>query len=220
MRVVWISVTVIGLLLLALPVRALDLERAKEINGVCATCHGEYGQGGKRGEYPRLAGQRAAYLAEQLVSYREKRRINIPMFPYTQERELSNEEVEIISEYLAGIELPTRMPTFKGDEDALTRLLMTEKVMIIPRVEGNIENGKRLYHNDCMNCHARDGRGRSNFPMLAGQYTNYLMRQMEAYIRGDRPHDDDKPKSGVLMPLQESDLQDILAYLTTLQNTD
>jgi cytochrome c553 len=112
------------------------------------------------------------------------------------------------------------MPDFKGDEDALTRLLMTEKVMIVPRVEGDIDNGKRIYENDCMNCHARDGRGRSNFPMLVGQYTNYLMKQMEAYIRGERPHDDDRPKSGVLMPLKEKDLQDILAYLTTLQQSD
>lgn len=207
-------------LLCTLPARADDMERAREINGVCATCHGEHGQGGKRGEYPRIAGQRAAYLAEQLLSYREKRRINIPMYPYTQERELSDEEVEIISRYLSAIELPTRMPTFKGDEDALTRLLMTEKVMIVPRVEGDVANGKRIYENDCMNCHARDGRGRSNFPMLVGQYTNYLMKQMEAYIRGERPHDDDKPKSGVLMPLKEKDLQDILAYLTTLQQSD
>ncbi|CAG0976393.1 cytochrome subunit of sulfide dehydrogenase [Rhodocyclaceae bacterium] len=206
--------------LLALPSRADDAEKAKEINGVCATCHGEFGQGGKKGEYPRIAGQRAAYLAEQLLSYRERRRINIPMFPYTQERELSDDDVRIISKYLAAIELPTQMPTFKGDEDALTRLLMTEKVMIIPRVEGDIAKGKAIYQSECANCHAKDGRGRSNFPMLVGQYTNYLMKQMEAYIKGERPHDDDKPKSGVLMPLKTQDLQDILAYLTTLQNSE
>jgi cytochrome c553 len=213
-------ITIFLTLLCAGAAGADEQERAKEINGVCSTCHGEYGQGGKRGEYPRLAGQRPTYLAEQLRSYRERRRINIPMFPYTQERELSDEEVEIISNYLAAIELPTQMPTFKGDEDALTRLLLAEKVMIIPRVEGDIENGKAIYQRDCANCHARNGRGRSNFPMLVGQYTNYLQKQMEAYIRGDRPHDDDKAKSGVLMPLTDKDLQDILAYLTTLQHQD
>lgn len=206
--------------LLVQPSRADDAEKAKDINGVCATCHGEFGQGGKKGEYPRIAGQREAYLAEQLLSYRERRRINIPMFPYTQERELSGEDIRIISKYLAAIELPTQMPTFKGDEDALTRLLMTEKVMIIPRVEGDIAKGKAIYQSECANCHAKDGRGRSNFPMLVGQYTNYLMKQMEAYIKGERPHDDDKPKSGVLMPLKQQDLQDILAYLTTLQSSD
>lgn len=196
---------------------ALDVDKAKEINGVCATCHGEFGQGGKKGEYPRIAGQRALYLAEQLFSYRERRRINIPMFPYTQERELSDADIETISHYLAGIELPTKMPQFKGDEDALTRLLAVEKVMIVARVEGDIDAGKAVYQSECANCHAKDGRGRSNFPMLVGQYTNYLKKQMDAYLKGERPHDENGPK-GVLNTLKEKDLQDIIAYLTSIQD--
>lgn len=198
---------------------ALDLDKAKDINGVCATCHGEFGQGGKKGEYPRIAGQRALYLAEQLHSYRDKKRINIPMFPYTQERELGDDDIETIAAYLAKIELPTKMPTFKGDEDALTRLLAVDKVMIVPRAEGDVANGKTVYQSECANCHARDGRGRSNFPMLVGQYTNYLKKQMDAYLKGERPHDEDKAGTGVLHPLKEKDLQDILAYLTTLQDS-
>ena len=67
---------------------AQNLERGKEINSTCAGCHGEFGQGGSRGEYPRIAGQRAAYLADQLKSFRARKRVNIPMYPYTQEREL------------------------------------------------------------------------------------------------------------------------------------
>lgn len=198
---------------------ALDLEKAKEINGVCATCHGEFGQGGKKGEYPRIAGQRAAYIAEQLMSYREKQRINIPMYPYTRERELSDSDIETISAYLGSIELSTKMPEFKGDEDALTRLLAVDKVMIIPRVEGDIEAGKAVYQSECANCHAKDGRGRSNFPMLIGQYTNYLKKQIDAYLRGDRPHDENGPK-GVLNTLKEKDLQDVLAYLTSIQGSE
>ena len=73
---------------------AQNLERGKEINGVCAGCHGEFGQGGKRGEYPRLAGQRKAHLVDQLLAFRKRTRINLPMFPYTQEREMSNADIE------------------------------------------------------------------------------------------------------------------------------
>lgn len=196
--------------------RAFDIEKAKEINGVCATCHGEFGRGGKKGEYPRLAGQRPLYLAQQLMSYRERRRINIPMFPYTQERELSDEDIKTISAYLATIELETKMPQFKGDEDALTRLIAVDKVMIVPRVEGDIEAGKKTYQSECANCHGRDGKGRSDFPMLIGQYSNYLKKQMDAYLKGERPHDEDKP-GGVLSALKADDLQNILAYLTAIQ---
>lgn len=204
--------------LLALPARAADLDKGKEINGTCAACHGEFGQGGKKGEYPRLAGQRAAYIMDQLKSFRSRTRVNIPMFPYTQERELPDEDIRNVAEYLSSIELPTKMPTFKGDEDALTRLLMVDKVMIIPRVEGEVENGGKIFQKNCVTCHAKTGLGRGKFPMLVGQYTTYLKRQIGLYLKGERPHDEEGTE-GILNTLKESDIQDILAYLTTLQDT-
>lgn len=207
---------VAALLSAAAPAAADDMEKGKEINGTCAACHGEFGQGGKKGEYPRIGGQRAGYIEDQLKSFRSRTRINIPMFPYTQERELPDEDIKAVAAYLASIELPTKMPTFTGNEDALTKLLMADKVMIVPRVEGDIENGKAIYQKQCHTCHGKTGRGRGKFPMLVGQYTNYLKRQMDLYLKGDRPHDEDG-KTGVLNTLQEKDLQDILAYLTTLQ---
>lgn len=194
-------------------------DTGKEINGVCAACHGEYGQGGKRGEYPRIAGQRAAYLKDQLKSFRARKRINLPMYPYTQERELSDADIEAVSEYLAAIELPTKWPEFKDSDDALTRLAATEKVMIIPRAEGDLQNGKTIYQKECAACHAKDGRGRGKFPMLIGQYTNYLMKQAEAYIKGERPHDEEGTV-GILNRLKAQDIRDILAYLTSIQNPD
>ena len=106
--------------LISSPVAAVDLEKGKEINGTCAACHGDNGQGGKKGEYPRIAGQRVKYLESQLQSFRSRTRLNIPMYPYTQERELSDEDIKDISAYIAAIELPTTMPVFSGHEDALT----------------------------------------------------------------------------------------------------
>jgi cytochrome c553 len=194
-------------------------DKGKDINGVCAACHGEFGQGGKRGEYPRIAGQRAAYLKDQLKSFRARKRINIPMYPYTQERELPDEDIEAVSEYLAAIQLPTKWPEFKDSDDALTRLEAMEKVMIVPRAEGDVENGRAVYQKHCVSCHARDGRGRGKFPMLVGQYTNYLKKQMDSYLKGERPHDEDGP-TGILNTLKEKDIQDILAYLTSIQDPE
>lgn len=193
-----------------------DLEKGKEINFTCAGCHAADGRGGKRGEYPRLAGQRASYLEDQLRAFRSRRRPNIPMVPYTEERELPDDDIRAVAAYLASIKLSTRLPEFKGDEDAYTRLLAMDKVMIIPRAEGNIDNGKSHYQEHCANCHAKDGMGRSDFPMLVGQYTNYLKRQIDAYLRKERPHDDDRP-GGILDRFSEQDIQDILAYLTSIQ---
>ncbi len=206
--------------LVALPLGAVELDggkaAGKDINGTCAACHGEFGAGGKKGEYPRIAGQQVKYIESQLRSFRSRTRVNIPMFPYTQERELSDEDIKEVSAYLAQIELPTKMPTFTGNEDALTRLQMVEKVMIVPRAEGDVDAGGAIYQKKCASCHGKAGKGRGMFPMLVGQYTNYLKRQVDLYLKGDRPHDDDGT-TGVLNTLQEKDINDILAYLTTLQ---
>lgn len=196
----------------------VEESKGKDINGVCAACHGEFGQGGKRGEYPRIAGQRAAYIKDQLKSFRARKRINIPMYPYTQERELPDEDIEAVSEYLAAIQLPTKWPEFKDSDDALTRLEAMEKVMIVPRAEGDVENGKAIYQKNCASCHARDGRGRGKFPMLIGQYTLYLKKQADSYLKGERPHDEEGA-TGILNTLKEKDIQDILAYLTSIQDS-
>ena len=203
-------------LMASLPVAAADLEKGKEINGTCAACHSDNGQGGKKGEYPRIAGQQVKYIETQLKNFRARTRVNIPMFPYTQERELSDADIKDIAAYLTGIELDTKMPTYTGKEDALTKLLMAEKVMIIPRAEGDLENGEKIYQKQCAACHGKAGKGRGMFPMLVGQYTNYLQRQVDLYLKGDRPHDEEGTV-GVLNGLKAQDIQDILAYLTSIQ---
>lgn len=202
--------------LFSLATQAQNLDKGKEINATCAGCHGEFGQGGSRGEYPRLAGQGAKYLELQLKAFRARTRVNIPMYPYTQERELPDEDIKDVAAYLASIELPTKWPVFKDSDDALTRLTMTERVMIIPRVPGNLDNGAAIYQKQCHTCHGKTGMGRGMFPMLVGQYTSYLKRQMDKYVKGERPHDEEAI-GGLLNKLREEDMQDILAYVTSLQ---
>jgi cytochrome c553 len=196
---------------------AQNLEKGKDINATCAGCHGEFGQGGKKGEYPRIGGQRAAHIADQLKSFRNRTRVNLPMFPYTQEREMSDQDVEDVSAYLASIELPTQWPEFKPDDDALTRLTAMEKVMIIPRAPGDLDNGQKIYNKECFVCHGKDGMGRGKFPRLVGQYSNYLMKQMTSFVKGERSHDEVE-MVGILNQLKAQDLQDILAYLTLIQS--
>lgn len=214
MKVLFLCMFLLGLSPLG---QAQNLERGKEINGTCAGCHVDLGQGGKRGEYPRLAGQRPGHIAAQLHAFRARTRLNMPMFPYTQERELSDADIQDVAAYLASIVLPTKWPEFKAEDDALTRLTAMEKVMIIPRSPGNLETGEKIYQEECALCHGAEGLGKRKFPRLVGQYTNYLKKQMDAFLRGDRPHDEDGA-IGALNQLKEQDLLDILAYLTLIQS--
>lgn len=207
----------ISLCLLMPPAVAQNLANGREIFEICAGCHGRYGQGGKNGEYPRLAGQRALYIEEQLQSFRSRRRLNIPMLPYTELRELPDEDVADVAAYIASLRLPTKPPPATTAEDIILRRVELDSFLTVERVAGDIVQGRSLYDAECANCHAKDGKGRSNFPLLVGQYPNYLQRQIDIYRSGGRPHDEDVAGKGVLMPLSQPNIRDILAYLTAIQ---
>ncbi len=210
---------VLFLLATALPALAVaqDLENGKDVNGTCAACHGAEGQGGKMGEYPRLAGQRAEYLAQQLRRFKGRKRINIPMFPYTEPRELPEKDIADISAFLSRIELPTKAPEFKESASALEKLRAMEHVLIVPRVEGDVAHGQALYAKRCARCHGERARGRRMFPSLVGQYPAYLERQLANVLKGTRLHVSDDGKDDVLARLSPKDFTDVLAWLTAIQ---
>ncbi|MCK4833216.1 MAG: NapC/NirT family cytochrome c, partial [Gammaproteobacteria bacterium] len=171
----------------------LDMEYAEEINGTCAGCHGEFGEGTTDGEYPRLAGLDAAYLAQQLRNFKARDRLNIPMTPYTTERELPEEDVLLIAAYLSQIDLPTKLPPIDEEKefDALARLKASGRVINIARYPGNIEKGRQFYQKECAGCHGEAGQGQAaqdkanmNIPQLTGQYSVYITRQIKKFRIG------------------------------------
>jgi cytochrome c553 len=203
--------------------REPDLENGREINEVCAGCHGEDGQGGKQGEYPRLAGQPEAFLVRQLELFRERERPNLAMVEYVDHRQMPDPDIADISAYLAAIELPTRLPPADPnapDYDALERLRQAERVMQIPPAPGDVAAGAKLYRKECASCHGRDGAGDrpKAVPMVSGQYTNYLWRQVDKYLSGVRIHDPEDPDDGLLAEFEREELRDIFAYLSTLDD--
>jgi cytochrome c553 len=213
----WIWLLILGMLAATGARGEPDLALGEEINRTCAGCHGDLGQGGKKGEYPRIAGLHPSYLKDQLRKFRSRERVNIPMFPYTAPRELTDHDIDCVAAYLGRIELSSKPPEFGADDDALAKLKAMDRVMRIPRAEGDVEAGAALYRTRCQSCHGADGRGKGGvFPMLSGQYTPYLQRQIQAFIKGERVHDEDK--KDILDGLGAEQIRDILAFVTTLQD--
>lgn len=203
--------------------READLEIGEEINELCAGCHGEFGQGGKQGAYPRLAGQPYQFLVDQLVLFRERRRPNLAMVEYVDERQMPDQDIQDVAAYLAAIELPTRLSPINENDpnfDALARLEEAKKVLQIGRAEGDVERGRKLYRRECASCHGRDGGARhdSAVPMLSGQYTAYLWRQVDKYLEGVRIHDPAAPEDRLLAEFSRDELQDIFAHVSTLDD--
>jgi len=196
-----------------------DPDIGEEINDVCAGCHGEFGQGGKDGEYPRLAGMPAAFIAKQLHLFRDRKRPNMAMIEFVDERQMPDHEIQHISIYLSGITLKTKLPPVDEtapDFNAYERLLESKKMMQIGRAQGDVEKGAKLYKKECGSCHGSDGFGsqKKEVPMLAGQYTNYLWRQVEKLRSRVRIHDEEEPDEELLEDFSDEELKDIFAYLS------
>ncbi|WP_456379017.1 c-type cytochrome [Thiolapillus sp.] len=194
-----------------------DRYNGEEIMDVCAGCHGIYGQGTLDGEYPRLAGMNPAYIARQIELFKTRKRINIAMLPFATDHELPGDDVRDISSYLAGIELPRHMSVLDPNEkfDPLARLEESKKVTNIPHYPGDVEKGERLYRQECRSCHGLKGEGRWDkmAPMLTGQYSSYLLRQIEKIRTGDRFHDSpDDPE--IFRSYSDEDIANILAWLS------
>lgn len=201
------------------------MEYGEEINETCAGCHGENAQGSPDGEYPRLAGMSTRYLSKQLNHFKTRDRLNIPMVPYTNDRELPGEDIEAIVTYISSIELPTKLAAIEPDSvddgsfDALGRLEASRAVMNIPRYPGNVESGKRVYKKECATCHGKQGQGNEDglIPALSGQYSLYLKRQIEQFRKAERIHDA-PGDAAIFKQFGDSEINDILAFLSMQDN--
>jgi cytochrome c553 len=198
-----------------------DPDNGEEINEVCATCHGEFGQGGKQGVYPRIAGLPAAYVEKQLLDFRNRIRPNIPMVEHTDEQELPDPDVKDISIYIEAIKLPTKLPPIDMDNfEPYERLLLAKRTFNVARAPGDTEAGRKIYNKECKSCHGAGGWGRpdKNVPFIAGQYTKYLWHQVELFLNKKRIHDPDEPDEELLADFSKEELRDIFAYLSIVDD--
>ena len=193
----------------------IDLELGEEINETCAGCHGEFAQGGKNGLYPRLAGLPAEYLQKQIQLFKSSERLNIPMKPYANDRELPDDDIYAVTAYIESIQLKSSMPEFADNLSAYEKLLIARQVINIPRIEGDIKVGEKIYNKDCKICHGREGKGKKNTgtPRLSGQHSQYLLKQIKAYKAKKRHHDYDI-EDELFDHYTQKQIQDLLAYLS------
>ncbi|MEW6297621.1 MAG: c-type cytochrome [Thermodesulfobacteriota bacterium] len=162
----------------------------RAITTSCARCHGVDGLGRGLGVFPKLAGQKPAYLDLSLQAFARGWRHSGIMEPIA--AGLSQEEIRELARYYAS--LPTvnrhgqqRSGDLPGPQGGARHAAPLQPLAI--------ERGKEIASRGipgqrvpaCVHCHG-PGATRRNpaYPELAGQYADYLALQLELFRKGHR----------------------------------
>jgi quinohemoprotein ethanol dehydrogenase len=139
----------------------------------CAQCHAFAGTSDSSGAFPRIAGQSASYLSQQLRDFSSGVRANAVMAPIA--RALSADDIDDVAAYYANVEAP--FPPLASADPVLVR-----KGQELAET-GNPTKGI----SGCNVCHGQGGVGEApTIPYLAGQYANYTAFQIQMWRRGFR----------------------------------
>ena len=183
-----------------------DPTAGKDLYMVCASCHGQQGEGNIATNAPRLAGLPDWYIERQLNYY--KRGIR------------GAHKDDIYGQQMAP------MANLLADDSAIRNVTAyigtLEPASTASTLGGNPDKGAAHY-NACGACHGAQAQGNYALqaPRLAGQEDWYLKRQLENFRHGVRGahQEDNYGHQMVLMArsLQnEQSINDLLAYLNTL----
>ena len=167
---------------------------------VCSTCHGVTGNS-INPSFPNLAAQQANYLTAQLKEFRGHSRLDPAGFEYMWglSRSLSDEQIKGLADYYA--------------KQSLAAIDNTEDAALASEGKGIFEQGVTTANvPPCTACHGVKGQGTEQFPRVAGQHADYLVKQLNVFQRTDgRPE-------GVIMKtvahgLTLKNIEAVAAYL-------
>jgi cytochrome c553 len=164
----------------------------------CAECHAFDGVSDASGAFPRLAGQPAYYLAQQLHDFASDVRANAIMSPIA--KALSPDEIADVTSYYAGVTAP------------LLPLKASNPALVKRGEELAKAGGPERMH--CDNCHGPGGSGAPpTVPYLAGQYASYITSTLQMWQNGFRKNSPDT----MALIAKKLDHQDILAVAAYYQ---
>jgi len=140
---------------------------------VCANCHGENGVSTSP-DYPQLAGQSAQAIYKQLSDFQSGARYNEIMTPVA--KRLTPDQLAEVAAYFASNNAFLALGVRETDPDPAAERLAQH---------GDPARGLP----PCQSCHGAHAGGPIEAPVLLGQNSAYLERQLKAYATGARGND-------------------------------
>jgi cytochrome c553 len=176
---------------------------------VCFSCHGPDGNS-QNPVWPRLAGQNAVYIAEQLHLFRagiRKNPVMQPMAAGLSDRDIDNLAVFFASQTPAGLEAD---PSYWKAGRALY-------------LQGDAAHGVP----GCVACHGPLGHGNpaAGYPALEAQQSVYVVSQLQSYANGTRYSGADAttatPNSIIMFDIAKrltpQEIRDVASYVQGLR---
>jgi cytochrome c553 len=160
---------------------------------VCAPCHGPDGNSPSP-LFPILAGQTFRYLYLELRDFHDGRRADPLMSPVAQQ--LSKADMLNVAEYLSAQK--AKSIVFNGDPEKVER--------------GRVRAKDTL----CTMCHLGDFAGQNEIPKVAGQYPEYIEKQLKAFKARTRTNDAGN-MTAVAGTLSDQDIVDLSDYVASLR---
>ena len=170
------------------------LEEGRVKAQVCAACHGADGNSTIEG-IPSLAGQPKQFIVMALYMFREGRRKNDAMTPFTEK--LSNADLNDLAQYFSSQKIAAPTRTSPADMVAKARAVAEQ--------------------NNCVSCHTATLTGQQHIPRLAGQNKTYTLEQLKNFKAGTRG-DFDGTMTSAAQALAPADLEMLAEYLSTLNS--
>lgn len=197
-----------GAVLAADPPAKVDVAQGQKIAaGTCAACHGPDGNSIGPAN-PKLAGQIPEYLAKQLANFRPGKdnkpaeRPNNIMAAFA--ATLSPEDMRNVATFYAGQKL---VPDTARDKKS-------------------IELGQRIFRGGiaekgvpaCAGCHGPTGTGvPAQYPLLGGQYGEYVEAQLRAFRAGERANDPNRMMRMTAARLSDAEIKAVADYIAGLR---
>ena len=158
----------------------------------CVACHGPAGNS-PLGAFPILAGQNSRYIYLQLRDFKERLRRDPLMSPIAEA--LSKEDMLALADYFS---VQKQKPiAFKADA-------------------GKVAAGRaKADETLCAMCHLGGFSGQNEIPRVAGQYPEYVVKQLKDFKARTRTNDAGSMTS-VAQTLSEQDIDNLAHYIANL----
>lgn len=172
---------------------------------LCGLCHGLNGISATA-KFPKLAGQKAAYIELQLRDFLTRRRTNDGGQMASIVTEIRPDQFPAAARYFARLKPPPPQGIDESNLPADAR-----KIAASIYANGKPETGLPA----CKSCHGNGEQSLPAAPHLTAQHAGYLKKQLGDFRSGARSNDSSATMRQIAAKLSQTEVQALAAYLAS-----